>query len=108
MIKNKTDLKRYLDTDKRILGISPKQKYPHLYGQEIWKFLIILRKHEFYANCHKSYLDRVKLAFYSKLHHYLGVYLGFEIPINVFEEGLKINHIGPIIVNEASKSGKIL
>lgn len=106
MITSKEDLKRYLQIDKATLGIPQNRKRPKFYGDEIWKFLIILRLHEYFNNCYKSKFDRLLLSFFSKLHHYYGLKLGFEIPINVFEEGLKINHCGPIIVNEKAKVGR--
>lgn len=106
MIQNKNDLKRYLFIDKKTLGISDNKKYPSFWGDEIWKFLIILRYHEYYSNCYKNKFDRIMLSLFSKLHHYYGLKLGFEIPINVFGEGLKINHCGPIVVNPRAKVGK--
>ena len=39
-------------------------------------------------------------------HRSLGVKLGFSIPINVFETGLSIAHVGTVIVNPTSKTGK--
>lgn len=107
MINCKNDLIRYLRIDKMTLGVPDTKKYPKLLGgDEIWKFQIILRYHEYYNNCHKSKMDRLLLKIFSLLHHYYGIKLGFEIPCNVFEEGLKINHRGPIIVNPKAKIGK--
>ena len=48
MIRTKEDLKLYLQKDKEALGI--KRKLPHIIGDEIWKFQIALRKHEYYKN----------------------------------------------------------
>lgn len=75
-------------------------------GGELWKYLIVLRYYEYYANCHKSYFDRVKLSIFSKLHHYLGIKLGYSIPPNVFGPGLKLNHYGTIVVNPNARIGK--
>lgn len=105
MIQSRDDLKFYLYQDKKTLGISDQQKRPHLYGDEIWKYLIILRKYEYYQNCYKSKLDRLKLTFYSKLHHYFGLWLGYDIQPNSFGYGLKLNHAGTIVVNGAAKIG---
>lgn len=106
MINNKKDLQEYLALDKETLGIPLSQRRPRLYGNEIWKYLISLRYYEYYSNCHKSYLDRVKLAFFGKLHHYLGLHLGFSIPPNTFGPGLKLNHYGTIVVNPNARIGK--
>ena len=46
MIESKKDLKEYLEADKVSLDIS--RKKPKLFGDYLWKFEIILRKHEYY------------------------------------------------------------
>lgn len=106
MIASKEDLKYYLKIDKKILGIPQYKKRPNIIGDDLWKFLIILRYHEYYANCHKSRIDRYKLRLLFILHHHYSLKLGFEIPINTFGAGLKLNHAGPIIVNEKASIGK--
>ena len=104
MIKNKNDLKRCLAMDKYALGIN--RKNPRLLGDEIWKFQITLRKHEYYHNCkHHSLINKFMLCYYKFKHHILGIKLGFSIPINVFDGGLKINHYGYIVVNPNAKIG---
>lgn len=40
------------------------------------------------------------------VHHRLGIRLGFSIPINVFEYGLRINHYGYVVINPAARIGK--
>lgn len=104
MIKNKVDLKFYLEQDKKAMCI-PKEKTIPGYGDELWRYTIILRHAEYYSNCYKTWWDRVKLSLYSKLHHFYGMWLGFEIPINTFEYGLKLNHSGPIIVHPDARIG---
>lgn len=105
MIQSKEDLKKYLTIDKKTLGIPAAKKYPKLWGGELWKYLIILRHYEYYANCYSSKWDRIMLTFFSTLHHYYGIWLGYEIPINVFGYGLKLNHRGPIIVHPDARIG---
>ena len=42
-----------------------------------------------------------------KLIHYLrGIRLGFDIPTNVFDYGLRINHYGYLVVNGGARIGK--
>lgn len=48
MIENKQQLKTIMHMDKRALGM--KKKHPSLIGDDIWKFEIVLRKHEYYSN----------------------------------------------------------
>jgi serine O-acetyltransferase len=90
--------------DKMALGIT--RKSPPLLFDELWKFLLILRYHEYYSNCYHSWLDRVLLKIFAIAHHYYGLHLGFEIPVNTFSYGLKLNHCGTIIVNERARIGK--
>ena len=104
MITNKEDLRFYLQQDKAVMG-KLSQKHPHWYGDELWKFLIILRYHEYYSNCYKNKWDRIMLSIFSKLHHYFGIWLGYEIPVNTFGYGLKLNHFGPIIVHPDARIG---
>lgn len=101
MIQNKADLKRFLMMDKIALGVT--KKHPSLIGDEVWKFEIVLRKHEYYSNCKNKNLLRF---FYGYLHHRYGIKLGFSIPCNTFEAGLRINHYGLIVVNSKAKIGE--
>ena len=48
MIKSKYDYLEYLQKDKEALGM--KRRHPRIFGDEVWKFEIILRKHEYYMN----------------------------------------------------------
>ena len=79
IIKSKSDLKRFLEMDK--IALNKNKKRPSLFGDEIWKFEIVLRKHEYYINCSKNFLAR---KYYGWLHHKMGIKLGFQIPCNVF------------------------
>lgn len=106
MIKTKKDLLEYMLIDKRVLGISESQKRPSIWGDDLWRFLRVLRKLEYYTNNHDSFISRLKLSFYFKYHRILRIIYGFEIPPNCFDAGLKLNHLGPIIVNEKARIGK--
>lgn len=100
MITDKDTLKYYLKKDKQALNI--KRKYPRIFGDEIWKYEILLRKEEYYLNTQKKILH----AIYKIKRHKLGLKLGFTIPCNVFEEGLRINHYGYLVVSGKAKIGK--
>lgn len=47
MIKNKSDLIEYLNEDKRIMNTNRRKPSLH---QVCWKYLILLRKAEYYTN----------------------------------------------------------
>ena len=48
MIHSREDLRLYLLKDKQALSIT--RKRPRIIGDDIWKFQIALRHHEFYTN----------------------------------------------------------
>ncbi len=102
MIQTKQDLTFYLDTDKKVYGIT--RRYPRLYGDWHWKFLIALRHEEYHANKGGKW-HRVCKKFWAMLHSHYGVKMGWDIPINTFGPGLKINHYGLIIVNGNARIG---
>lgn len=106
MIKTKSDLEEYLAIDKRVLGISESKKSPSIWGDDLWRFLIVLRKYEYYSVNYNTFISRIKLSYYAKLYRLLRILYGFEIPPHCFGAGLKLNHVGPIIVNENARIGK--
>ncbi|MDF2571619.1 MAG: cysEA [Sporomusa sp.] len=105
MIKNKKDLLYYLEEDKRSLGKS-KRKRPYFIGEEIWKFEIVLRKHEYYSNINCNVIQNVLKIYYAFLHYKKGIKLGFSIPVNTFGHGLRINHYRLLVVNQNARIGK--
>lgn len=105
MIDCKETYIRYMKQDQLALG-RQKDKRPHLFGDEIWKFERLLRKVEYYTNCKSGLLSAVINKVYKFRFHKLSVKLGFTIPINVFEEGLAIPHYGTIVVHGSAKIGK--
>mgnify|MGYP000010174995 CR=1 FL=1 len=104
MIKSKYDYLEYLQKDKEALGM--KRRHPRIFGDEVWKFEIILRKHEYYMNVRqKDPIGKILYLYYKMRHHYYGIKLGFEIPANVFGKGLRINHSGYIVINPHARVG---
>ncbi len=105
MIDSKETLKQYLEQDKKALGKKPEQK-PKRFGDEIWKFEILLRKVEYYKNRQSGAVAKVMEKYYKFRFRRLSIKLGFSIPPNVFEEGLAIPHYGTIVVHANAKIGK--
>lgn len=105
MIDSKETLKRYLEQDKLALGRCGDSK-PRLFGDEIWKFEILLRKVEYYINCKSGVFATIVRKYYKFRFHNLSVKLGFSIPPNVFAEGLAIPHYGTIVVHANAKIGR--
>lgn len=105
MIDSKETLKRYLEQDKLALGRRGDSK-PRLFGDEIWKFEILLRKVEYYINCKSGLFATIVRKYYKFRFHNLSVKLGFSISPNVFAEGLAIPHYGTIVVHANAKIGR--
>ena len=104
LINSKSDLKYYLNEDKKALKIN--KRFPSLFSDEIWRFQIRLRKCEFAENCLKSKIYTPYRLWRKLLLKQLSVKLGFTIPINVFGPGLSIAHYGNIVINQEAKIGK--
>lgn len=104
MIESKQDYKLYLEQDKLALG--KEYMRPKFIGDEIWIFQRLMRKTEYYKNCHKTIFSKIYSYFLLFKYHKMRIKLGFSIPLNVFGPGLSIAHRGTIVVNGNSKIGK--
>lgn len=104
MIRNKKDYLDYLNADKIALGI--KHSIPRIIGDEIWKFERQLRKTEYFKNCKKGFLGKILYSINMYKYHKMRIKLGISIPLNVFDSGLAIVHMGTIVVNNKAKVGK--
>lgn len=102
MIRTREDLRRYLDLDKKVYGIA--RRRPSIFGDWHWKFLISLRHEEYHAN-NPGRWHRLCKRLWAMSHSHYGVKMGWDIPINTFGPGLKINHYGLIVVNANARIG---
>lgn len=68
----------------------------------LWKYNVLLRKTEYHINNN----NKIKGHLYKILLYRYGNKINIHIPINVFDKGLKIMHLGPILVNGNVKGGK--
>lgn len=102
MIKTKADLSHFLAADQHALG---KIGRPRWRDDDVWRFEIVLRKHEYYSR-QQGVLGRMACRFFAWRHHRLGMKLGFEIPLDVFGPGLRINGHGLLIVGTSVRVGK--
>ncbi len=104
MIKTKSDLKKYLDSDMKLVK---SRKRPKLFGDECFKYLVVLRKLEYRMNKeNKTPIDRILYMYYKFIHHNQSVKWGILIPPNVFGAGLTLFHTGTIIVNDTARVGE--
>ncbi len=104
MITNKQELREYIkyetnDFKHKILLRVPFDLFE---SQIIAKYLILLRKTEYHVNSnHKIRKILYMLRLKRKQCRY-----GIHIPINVFDIGLSIAHLGTIVVNGNAKVGR--
>ncbi len=101
MIKDKNELRYFLECDKIALGKQCKK--PSIFGDEIWKFQILMRKLDFYKN-----RGGIRKYYYRFMFHKLSLKLGFSIPCNTIGPGLAIVHYGTIIISNGCSIGKNL
>lgn len=112
-IRSKKDLKYFIYSDLEAndwKGSKIKLWWLQLLGKNtgmIIKFLILLRKTEYYYNKkNEKYIYKILFRLFLLRNERIGRKLGFEIPPNTFGEGLKITHIGNRIINWNAKIGK--
>lgn len=105
MIKSRQDLERYLKQDQIALW-KKNQKKPSPFGDEVWRFQILMRKTEYWVNTAKTPLQKLVAQWYRLRYHRFCVKMGFHVPLNIFEEGLAIAHYGALVVNSKAKVGK--
>ncbi len=105
MIKNRRDYKDYLLADSIALGITQRKFYNWIFNP-IYRYECALRRHEYYYNCIKQPWLKPLIWISGYFHRSLGVKLGYSIPINVFEKGLSIAHVGTIVVNPNVRVGE--
>lgn len=105
MIDSKEAYQYYLEQDKIALG-RKRDRRPQLFGDEIWKLEILLRKVEYDGNCRRGMCAKLIGKYHKFRFHRLSVRLGMTIPPNVFGPGLSIPHYGTIVVHGNVRAGK--
>lgn len=106
MIQTRTELKKYIAADAAANGRSTKRAKP--FGDEIWKFILTLRKLDYYKSQRgiKRLLTLPLRGFYRIRYHRLSLLLNFTIPVDAFGKGLAIVHYGTIVVSRHAKIGE--
>lgn len=104
MIQSHDDLKAYLALEKaKYKNIHVLWAFFPIAEQDvIWKYQWILR----HTECYKNTGRHVMFALFNVWHKRMSTKYGIHIPVNTCEEGLKIMHTGPILINRKAKVGK--
>lgn len=104
IITNKNILKDFLKYESKRYNLK-NEKFPFFAFNEnklLYKFNYLLRHLEYYTNCNKKIRKKIVGAIFW---HYQKKYLIF-LPINVFDVGLRLIHIGQRLVNVNVTVGK--
>lgn len=105
MVDSKEAYRHYIVQDQTALGRGQDMR-PRFFGDEIWKFEILLRKVEYDINCRRGPMGKLIGKYHKIRFHRLSVRLGFTISPNVFGPGLSIPHYGTIVVHGNVKAGR--
>jgi serine O-acetyltransferase len=112
MILTKKDYYRYVQADKKAMGIRKdgllKDWAKRLLNWEkilLQDYIITLRKLEYLHNVRKNPLQYVRYALVFYRYRRKCLKLSINIPINVTGPGLCIHHIGPITINKLVRIG---
>lgn len=105
-IQSREDLRFYLLADtialgRQRIGIIRRIILPDY----IALYLKYLRNAEYYTNIKPSILSKFLMTYYKFRLYRLGSRLGFSIPLNVVGPGLRLPHIGTVIINNGAKIG---
>ena len=105
MITSKKQLKDTLLIDAK--ANSRKTITPKLLGDDLWKFIVAMRKLDYYSfRKKKSPLYIIPWALYRLKYRRLSLRLGFSIPYYAADAGLGLMHYGTIVINDNVRIGK--
>lgn len=104
MIQNKADLHRYIEADLSARNVD-RWRARYRVTQRIAYFQWLLRRSEYWMNCRRDPVGRIVAAWLVVRAKLLGERMGFSIPRNVFGPGLRLAHVGTIVVNGSTRAG---
>lgn len=105
MIQSKKELKEFLKYEKSIYRPGIKEYIPIMFDefQILWLIVKRLRQAEYYTNKKKSSPLAIWARFRLKrIQNRYGVHL----PLNVFDKGISIAHLGSIVINAETRIGQ--
>lgn len=105
MILTKNDLKDYIKQDALANKRSTIKKRWFRSGENIWGFIVTMRKLEYYTNINKKILFPIKMYWFFRFRS-MSTKLGYTIPINTCDKGLSLAHYGTIVINSNARIGK--
>lgn len=112
MISSKSDYAAYIQADQIALKADTIKPLLNTDNSMIWltdhvfKWEKLLRKIEYWENCHHSVLAAPYRFFLRFRFQRLSAFLGFSIPLNVIGPGLSILHYGSIVISRHARIGR--
>lgn len=105
-IKSKADLREWIDYERKKYGCNRniifREVFPISESDVLRKHQVLLRKTEYYTNTGKRFLGVIyKIRLFRIQNKY-----AIHIPINTCGKGLKIMHVGPVLINGRATVGK--
>lgn len=106
MINSKEEYREYIERD-AIANWRTTTKCK-IFGDEVWKFIIQLRKKEYYTSFSgmKKMIMLPAIVWNKYLFRRYSNLCGFTIPINVCEKGIALPHRGTIVINTTARIGE--
>ena len=107
MINSKEEYREYIERD-AIANWRTTTKCK-IFGDEVWKFIIQLRKKEYYTSFSgmKKMIMLPAIVWNKYLFRRYSNLCGFTIPINVCEKGIALPHRGTIVINTTARIGEL-
>ena len=105
MIRSKDEYREYYLCDLKQTGIYNKKWYNRFVDRR-FKFYKALRYTEYYNNCKTKWYHKIPKKILNMRYTRLCDKYNWTIPINVFDKGLAIVHVGTIVVSGKAKIGK--
>lgn len=107
MIYTRKDLKKWIDYEEKIYGVRGIRKvigliFPISERDVLYKHQRLLRKYEYFINSKKPIL---RFIYQIIVQRYQNKYF-LHIPPNTCGRGLRIMHVGPILINQNAKIGE--
>jgi len=105
MIKSRQQLREVIAADAKANNRT--KVTASFFGDEIWKFILTMRKLDFYNSAKRKNIIYFGLySIYKLRYHNLSLKLGFSIPYNICDQGLGLMHYGSIVINGNTRIGK--
>lgn len=105
MIQTRDQLNEFIAQDAKAMG--RRMTSATLFGDEMWKFQLAMRKLDYYNTQKKKCILYLPLyAFFKLRYHRLSLRLGLSIPFDICGKGLAIPHYGCIVINGAARIGE--